>query len=363
MGEIMKNKIYKILFALCLGMMLTAGISIQSEAAKYKYIDVSAKVEEENKVKLKWKEQPVEKYDIYRADVQVDSLKAGKYKLIATISGKKKSFTDKTVKGEKRYSYKIKGYKKKNGKITYYYNPDVSAYTGLDKPDWFEYAHCDTETTGESIPLKFGMSENSLHPDGVEFYKKTAGKYKKIKSVKLKKNQYTTNFTDRNVKFGEKYYYKMRTYRIVKGKKVYSKYSPSLKLCAINNKGDYTMRTFTETEQNVDSIIVSLTSNKGNGVLTFDLENLWIEKNVDNELCLSAYSLDNTNWITNSKEVSLKEGETIYLKFTDKEGIPFYFSKDLNVRIEADYSGYHYLCDLEFATNTATVWHNGEYYH
>ena len=84
---------------------------------------------------------------------------------------------------------------------------------------------------------------------------------------------------------------------------------------------------------------------------------------MDNELCLSAYSLDNSNWITNSKEVSLKEGETIYLKFTDKEGIPFYLSKDLNVRIEADYSGYHYLCDLEFATNTATVWHNGEYYH
>lgn len=359
----MKNKIYKFLAALCLTMLFAAGISIQSQAAKYKHLDVSAKVEGEHSVKLKWKKQPVVKYEIYRADVQVDSLEVGTYKLIATISGEKKSFTDKTVRGNKRYSYKIKGYKKKNGKITYYYNPDVSAYTGLAKPDWFEYAHCDTETTGESIPLKFEMSENSLHPDGVEFYKKTAGKYKKIKSIKLKKNQYYANYTDRNVKFEKKYYYKMRTYKIVKGKKVYSKYSQSLKLCAINNKGDYILHTFTQAEQNVDSIIVSLTSNKGNGVLTFDLENLWIETDADNELCLSAYSLDNANWVTTGKKVSLKEGETIYLRFTDKEGIPFYFAKNLAVRMEADYSGYHYLCDLEFATNTVTVWRNGEYYH
>ncbi|MDD6069667.1 MAG: hypothetical protein PUC12_02490 [Clostridiales bacterium] len=359
----MKNKIYKFLFTLCLGMLFAVGIPTQSQGAKYKHFNVSAKVEGENKVKLKWKKQPVVKYEIYRADVASGSLKTGTYKWIATISGKKTSFTDKTVRKDKRYSYKIKGYKNKNGKITYYYNPDVSAYTGLAKPEWFEYAHCDTETTGESIPLKFEMKENSFHPDGVVFYKKTSGKYKKIKSIKLKKNQYTANYTDRNVNFGKKYFYKMRTYRIEKGKKVYSKYSQPLKLCAINNKGDYTLHTFTQAELNVDSIIVSLTSNKGNGVLTFDLENLWMETDADNELCLSAYSLDNTNWVTTGKKVSLKEGETIYLRFTDNEGTPFYFAKDLAVRMEADYSGYHYLCDLEFATNTVTVWRNGEYYH
>ena len=48
------------------------------------------------------------------------------------------------------------------------------------------------------------------------------GKYKKVKTISSGK---TTKYTKSSLKKNKKYYFKIRTYRKVSGKKIYSSYS------------------------------------------------------------------------------------------------------------------------------------------
>ncbi len=76
----------------------------------------SIKSKSKKKVTIKWKKNSyAQGYKIYR------STKKNKgYKCIATIKGKKKvSYVDKKVKSKKTYYYKIRAYKKSNGKTIY----------------------------------------------------------------------------------------------------------------------------------------------------------------------------------------------------------------------------------------------------
>lgn len=358
-----------LLIVLCFSMLFAAGVPVKSQAAAV--LSTSLKVEGENKVKLNWKKKAVDEYRIYRADTG-----KGNYRLLAKISGKKKSYTDKTVAVNKEYDYIIKGYKKKNGKLKCVYkDTDLSAYTGLGKPSWYEYAQCDAKVKPTAIPLTVQLDSKNLHPSGVELYRKTGnGKYKKIKTIKLKKNQYTLKYTDRNVKKGKTYYYKLRYYKVVKGKKVYSEYSRPLKLCAVNYIGDYTMTTITKGDQQVNSLEFGLTSNKGNGTMTFESGNngysySYKDQNtgdyVQMDMLLTAYSFDNKNWVTDFDKVKLTEGKTIYLRFQKgANGSDFYFAKDSNLSIYSiNYSGLHYGCNMNFLTNQVDVSIQSELYH
>jgi len=49
-----------------------------------------------------------------------------------------------------------------------------------------------------------------------------SGKYKKIKTVKNKK---TVSYTKKKLKKNKKYYFKVRSYKVIDGKKVYGSYS------------------------------------------------------------------------------------------------------------------------------------------
>ena len=59
---------------------------------------------------------------------------------------------------------------------------------------------------------------------GYEVYRAASknGKYKKVTTV-TKASKVT--YTNKNLKTGKKYYYKIRTYKTVNGKKVYGEYS------------------------------------------------------------------------------------------------------------------------------------------
>ena len=59
---------------------------------------------------------------------------------------------------------------------------------------------------------------------GYEVYRATKqkGKYKKVATLTSKSK---VSFTDTSLKKGKKYYYKVRAYRLIKGKKVYGPYS------------------------------------------------------------------------------------------------------------------------------------------
>lgn len=162
-------------------------------------------------VKVSWERIPgVTGYKIYRADG-----KNGRYKCI------------KTIKSEKTTSYK-------DGKLitgkTYRYQ--VKPYIGKEE------GSAAKAVSAEPVPLKvtFSSAENSASKtttlvwkkvsgaSGYEIYRATSrnGNYRKVAAAK---NGNITSCKDTKLKKGKTYYYKVRAYRTVKGKKVYGAYS------------------------------------------------------------------------------------------------------------------------------------------
>ena len=64
---------------------------------------------------------------------------------------------------------------------------------------------------------------------GYEVYRSTKknGKYAAVKTINKGK---TVTFTNKNLKKGKTYYYKVRAYKVVSGKKVYGKFSTIKKI-------------------------------------------------------------------------------------------------------------------------------------
>lgn len=67
--------------------------------------------------------------------------------------------------------------------------------------------------------------------DGYVIYRKTGknGSYKKIKTAADKKS---SGYTDKTAKKGKTYYYRIRAYRLLDGKKVYGSYARNRKVKA-----------------------------------------------------------------------------------------------------------------------------------
>lgn len=164
-----------------------------------------------NKVKLTWsKVKEADGYKVYRA-----ASKKGKYKSVKTIKkGTTKTCTDTKLTAGKTYYYKVRAYKKVNGKTVYsQYSPIKSA-----KPVPAAVKIKKATSKKKSVTLKWGKISGA---NGYAVYRATSkkGKYKKVASVK--KPQYV----NKKLKKGKTYYYRVRAYRKVSGKNVYGGYS------------------------------------------------------------------------------------------------------------------------------------------
>ena len=146
------------------------------------YLEIKATATSMTSVKITWKAQKgVTQYKIYRATENKNG-NVGKYKVVATISGNKKSYTDKKLKTEKTYSYMVRGYK--NKKCVIKTGVPESAYTGLTC-SFDEYQFAEAPRSTKSITLKL-YSSGGVLPTGYEIYRKEMGivGYKKIATVK-----------------------------------------------------------------------------------------------------------------------------------------------------------------------------------
>ena len=160
-------------------------------------------------ITLAWdKVSGVTGYEIYRA-----TSKNGKYAKIKTHA--KNSFKDTKLKAGKTYYYKVRAYKLVNGMKIY---GDYSSVVAME-----------TKTSKPSIKVKAGKKQVKITwnkvsgANGYEIYMSTSksGKYKKIKSANAK----TISFTKKKLTEGKKYYFKVRTYKKINGKKIYSGWS------------------------------------------------------------------------------------------------------------------------------------------
>ena len=322
---------------MCLGIfMVLCMYGTESQAAKD--MDIEVIVKNKTTVEIRWTRKSVTGYEIYRAGYD-KSGNLTRYQKIATVSGKKTKYTDKTAQSKKEYSYKVKAYKKNGKRKSYKYEGSFDAYTGTRNPILLPDGYEDAKTTPNSI--KFCGSTSGIIPTAFEIYRKEgSSKWKKIKTISTKGRNYGFEYEDKKVTKGKTYSYKMRTYKKINGKKTYSKYSNTIKLTAMNEHEVFTMQNYTKVNGKTKSIIVGLTSNEGNRDVLFedsseleyihsfgDDDHKTLEDDPDPvELVPVKYSFDNVNWENfPDKGVKVAEYETIYLMFEARDGNEFDF--------------------------------------
>ncbi len=181
--------------------------------------DVSAESDSYRTIKIAYKAVYGSKgYEIYRGTTKEDMA------MIADLSAIRTDYIDEGEKKEdltmgKRYYYKVRAYMydAQDKKVYGEFSNIVSAKPKLDVP----IVSMVQTLSYKSVKLTYGKVSGA---NGYVIYRseKADSGFKKIGTVKKKKS---TEFTDNKCKTGVKYYYKVRAYRNVNGKKKYSAYS------------------------------------------------------------------------------------------------------------------------------------------
>ena len=242
-------------------------------------------------------------------------------------------------------------------------------------PQWDEYLFCDGKISPTCIELRFFADVGKdTAPEGFEIYRKEkGGSYQLTATVNANKNSSYT-YKDRNVKTGQTYYYKVKSYRYLYGKKYVATVDSSMKKTAVNQKGKYTV-TYVKTED-ADELVIKVKSDKNNGISLFSPDIYWEEPvwtDGDNEVAfnLYAYSTDRVTWHDLTKKegltAKLKPGSTIYLKlsaygepvFPNISECDTYVLKNLSVK----YNGFYYTADMNLKTKKGTAKIIAENYH
>ena len=151
-------------------------------------------------------------YELYRS-----TSKDGKYSKVKTITdGKTLSFDDTKLETGRTYYYKIRAYKTINNKKVYSdYSSVVSTTLKLSKPS------VTLSSAYRKICVKWKKVNDA---SGYEVYRASSknGKYSKVKTITKGS---TVSYMNSNLASKKKYYYKVRAFKVVSGKKVYSSYS------------------------------------------------------------------------------------------------------------------------------------------
>lgn len=161
-----------------------------------------------NKAKISWaKVKGASSYEVYKYDS-----KAKKYVKAGTATGT--SLTVKGLTAGSKYSFKVRAYNKAD-----------KVYSGWSKT--VRVTPVPAKTSVKAKNLKGKKAQVSWKKvDGASGYTvyRAAGKgsYKAVKTVKSGK---TVKFTNKSLKKGTTYKYKVKAYRTVKGKKIYGSYS------------------------------------------------------------------------------------------------------------------------------------------
>lgn len=164
-------------------------------------------------VKLTWKKAAgASGYEIYR------STKAtGGFKKIATVSSTKTSYTDKKLTTGTTYYYRIRAYRKNSGITTKAPLSAVKNARPVPQKTTVTASYKNYSTATIKWKKVSGAS-------GYVIYRSTSknGKYTNIATIK---KTGTTSYTDKNLTTGKTYYYKIRAYKNINGKKIYGGYS------------------------------------------------------------------------------------------------------------------------------------------
>ena len=169
--------------------------------------EVTAKSKSYNSIQLSWNEVAgATSYKVSRA-----TSKNGTYKKVAAVKDAT-SYTDKGVTTGKNYYYKVTATNGTESKASAAVKASAKlSATKISKA---------TNVKGKKVSLKWSKVSGA---NGYVVYRaKGNGSYKSVKTIKSSK---TVSYTNAGLKKGSKYSYKVRAYRTVSGKRVYSAYS------------------------------------------------------------------------------------------------------------------------------------------
>ncbi len=168
-----------------------------------------------NSIKLTWKQVTgATGYEVYRS-----AKKSSGYKKIKTVKGSSTiTCTNTGLSVGKTYYYKVRAYIVVNGvKVYSSYSSVASEKTSLSKSAITKISRV------KSTSAKITWNKVTA-ATGYEVYRsaKKTGAYKKVKTVSGAGN---ITYTDTKLTKGKTFYYKVRAYTIVNGKKVYGSFS------------------------------------------------------------------------------------------------------------------------------------------
>ena len=143
------------------------------------------------------------------------------------------------------------------------------------------------DATPQTITISFTCERKKgkkLRPDGYVIYRydtakkaayadKKGAKYQKLakKCAVIKKTEYKTycSYTDKDVKPRRTYYYRVRTYKMQKGKKLLGRYSSVRSFSAINGTGRYSVKLISDRKEWEEhrSVVLRIKSAARNGDL------------------------------------------------------------------------------------------------
>jgi Listeria-Bacteroides repeat domain (List_Bact_rpt)/Bacterial Ig-like domain (group 3)/Fibronectin type III domain/The GLUG motif len=168
-----------------------------------------------NKVKVSWTlVSGAQSYDIYRA-----TSPTGTYSNIKTItSGSTSSYINTNLTIGRTYYYKVRANRVVSGKKVYStFSKIISAKPVLAAPARISLG----KVSNTSIKISwYKVSEAT----GYEIYRSTSktGTYTKIKTIT---SASISSYTNTSLARGRTYYFKVRAYKVVNGKKIYSSYT------------------------------------------------------------------------------------------------------------------------------------------
>ena len=155
---------------------------------------------------------------------------------------------------------------------------ECEIYTGVGGAFWDQKAMKAKQQKIGQILLSYsfgGEGKEAVEPEGVEIYRgSSAGSMELlerglVKDISTEEFDFGTNYVDGTVEQGKSYYYQIRAYALLDGKRVYGKRSDAIKVQAAEPEGVYSLRLVREPDSYRSNIIVALTSTrKENGVLT-----------------------------------------------------------------------------------------------
>lgn len=323
-------------------------------AVRYKGLDASVKAVTFNSVQLSWK--PRKGVVKWKVQIKHPIYSKGRdltmRKPFHTIASLKKNTTQYTVRNlTTNYYYKLRilGYTKRKGKLvlTYMtYDTQLDALTGISSPAFTYGDENDYYYTPTEIELLMDSHDVGIDPDYLQIYRKNlnipGSAYQKIATLEASQNMYM----DQSVEPGKTYRYKIRGYKVIDGKRVYSAFSHTETISAVNLFGIYSLKKISASEKE-NTLEVKLTSDdkynrdfklipdRHGFYLTFENSPYY-----DHPLQLISYSTDGTSWVDvdpSKTNITLKGGDSIYLKLKNPAGNKVNISDATGVYIEMIY--------------------------